>query len=166
MPATIDIQVQSPRWKTLLRPYRKTVSAAVESALGDSKLARMRCRWEITVVLADDETVRELNRDYRGKDKPTNVLSFPSHDAFEKEARVLTKGCEEHHIGDIVLALETVEREAAAQDKPVNHHAMHLLVHATLHLLGHDHASAREASKMEAREIKILKKLGVRNPYL
>ncbi|NBX02785.1 MAG: rRNA maturation RNase YbeY [Alphaproteobacteria bacterium] len=104
---------------------------------------------EITVVLADDAFVKNLNRDFRGKDKPTNVLSFPG----------------DGHLGDIVLAFETIEREAKEQQKTFKAHVQHLLVHGTLHLLGHDHIKDAEAEKMEALEIKILKELGVANPY-
>jgi probable rRNA maturation factor len=140
----INIQVLEPRWKLLLRPYSKTMQSACEAALGKEKR-------ELSVVLADDRFVRELNRDYRGKDKPTNVLSFPGDDEY---------------LGDIVLALETVEREAKAQGKTVKHHTMHLLVHGVLHLLGYDHRGDTEAEEMEKKEIKILKKLKVINPYL
>ena len=105
---------------------------------------------EMTVVLADDAFVKNLNRDFRGKNKPTNVLSFPG----------------DGHLGDIVLAFETIERQAKEQNKTFKAHVQHLLVHGTLHLLGHDHMEEAEAEKMESLEIKILKELGVANPYL
>jgi len=105
----------------------------------------------MAVVLADDAFIRELNRDYRGQDKPTNVLSFPGEDAY---------------LGDLILAYETVEREAREQGKSAKHHAIHLLVHGTLHLLGYDHMVAKDAARMEALEIKILKKQEIDNPYL
>lgn len=141
--AVINIQILDPRWKVLLRPYRKTVRAACEAAFSGS--------GEITVMLADDALMRQLNHDYRGKDAPTNVLSFSG---------------EGDYLGDIVLARQTIEREAKAQRKTVRTHATHLLVHGTLHLLGHDHLRDKEAQTMEALEIKILKKLGISNPYL
>lgn len=147
--ADITIQLRDARWKTRLRPYCKTVRAACETALAHTK----RKGVEMAVVLADDAFVRDLNHTYRGQDKPTNVLSFPGEEGGEV-------------LGDVVLALETVEREAREQDKTVKHHAIHLLVHGTLHLLGYDHLRRKEAESMEALEIKILKKLGVSNPYL
>lgn len=148
MPAEISVQLKAERWKTLLRPYCKTVRETCLAAL-PVKYARGNC--EITVVLADDKFIKSLNRDFRGKDKPTNVLSFPG---------------EEEHLGDIVLALETIECEADAQGKSFKDHTKHLLVHGTLHLLGYDHERDIEAQIMEEKEIKILKKLKVNNPYL
>lgn len=149
MALTLNIQPQELRWKSVIRPYCKHVRTACEAALG-----KRSC--EISVVLADDAFIRELNRDYRGKDKPTNVLSFPNTDY----------GKQDPHLGDLILALETIEREAREQGKTVRNHVTHLLVHGVLHLLGHDHENDEDAEEMEASEIKILKKLGVANPYL
>lgn len=151
MTSAQDILIQPlvPEWKAKLRPYCKTVREACLAALAAQPKKGAR-KGEISVVLADDAFVRELNRTYRGKDKPTNVLSFPSGE----------------HLGDIVLALETVAREAEQQGKSFKAHAQHLLVHGTLHLLGHDHEQESEAEVMEQLEVKILKKLGVANPYL
>lgn len=143
----IVIHVRDPRWKARLKPYCKTVEAVCAAVLKDAK----RGRGEMAVVLADDAFVRDLNKTFRGKDKPTNVLSFPG---------------EEEALGDIVLALETIAREADKQGKTFRDHATHLLVHGMLHLLGFDHARAKDAAAMEKREIKILKTLGVANPYL
>lgn len=106
---------------------------------------------EISIVLSDDAQVQILNRDYRGKDKPTNVLSFP------QEERGL--------LGDVVMSIDTLKREAAEQDKVLGDHIKHMLVHGCLHLLGHDHEEEEEAQLMEALEIKILAQLGVKNPY-
>jgi probable rRNA maturation factor len=92
-----------------------------------------------------------LNKSYRGKDKATNVLSFINDD---------------EPLGDIILAYETIEREAIEQEKSFRDHTIHLIIHGILHLMGHDHEVPEEAAKMEAKEIKILKKLGIENPYL
>jgi len=113
-------------------------------------LSHVEEQGEVSVVLADDAFVQNLNRDYRGKDKPTNVLSFP------QDAPML---------GDIVLAYETVVREAGEQDKSFDAHFSHLLIHGLLHLLGHDHEEDEEAEEMEALEVEILEKIGVKNPY-
>lgn len=147
--ADVEIQVKDPRWKTRLRPCAQTVREACNATLG--LLSRSRGELEIGIILADDPFIRELNHTYRGKDKPTNVLSFEGEGAY---------------LGDIVLAFETVAREAQEQGKTFRDHATHLIVHGTLHLLGHDHMRRKEAEDMEAKEIKILKKLGVANPYL
>lgn len=113
---------------------------------------------ELSVLLADDATVQELNRRWRGKDMPTNVLSFPADTP-------IVPGLP-HLLGDIVFARETVEREAVAQSKSVEAHLMHLAVHGFLHLLGYDHEDATEAEEMEALEIEVLASLNVENPYL
>ncbi|SMH55589.1 rRNA maturation RNase YbeY [Azospirillum agricola] len=116
---------------------------------------------ELSVVLADDALVHQLNRDYRGKDKPTNVLSFALTEADEPEpvegAPVL--------LGDVILAFETVRREAAEQNKAPADHMTHLVVHGVLHLLGYDHETDDEAEEMEALETRLLADLGIADPY-
>ncbi len=107
---------------------------------------------DVALVLADDAKVMALNRDYRGKAKPTNVLSFPADPALG-------------HLGDVVLAYETVRAEAAADEKSFADHACHLVVHGMLHLLGYDHETEAEAEAMEAREREILASLGIADPY-
>ena len=108
----------------------------------------------VSVVLSSDSHVAALNERFRGKAKPTNVLSFPAG-----------AGAPEGHLGDIVIARETVEREAHEQGVPVVHHVQHLVIHGILHLLGYDHTTAADAERMEALEIEILSELGVANPY-
>ena len=114
---------------------------------------------EISIALADNDAVHELNRDYRGMDKPTNVLSFPSgEDATSPEAdRIM--------LGDIILAFETVRDEAVDQDKSINNHTSHLVIHGVLHLLGYDHEDDDQAEEMETLERQILAKLGIDDPY-
>ncbi len=113
---------------------------------------------EAAIALSSDERVRALNLAYRGKDKPTNVLSFPAgEDGLPPGSR--------RHLGDIVLAAETVAQEAAAEGKPLRHHLQHLAVHGLLHLLGYDHETEAEAAEMEALEVEILERLGVPDPY-
>ncbi len=159
MKLDITVHCQEARWKALLRPYRKTVEGVCVSALAHTPLGKKQHRFEMAVVLADDQAVRALNRDYRGMDKATNVLSFPSGD-------FTLKGKGSCYLGDVVLALGTVEREAKAQGKTPRHHTIHLLVHGTLHLVGYDHQASPEARRMEELEVEILKKLRISNPYL
>jgi probable rRNA maturation factor len=108
----------------------------------------------VSVALSSDAVVTDLNGRFRGKPKPTNVLSFPAG-----------AGAPEGQIGDIILGLETVEREAAEQSISVEHHVQHLVVHGILHLLGYDHDTSTAAERMEATEIAILSQLGIANPY-
>jgi probable rRNA maturation factor len=115
---------------------------------------------EISTVFADDTFIQNLNRDYREQDKPTNVLSFPQYEPNE-----LDKKAEFLALGDIILAYETIAREADEQEKSLRAHTVHMIVHSLLHLLGYDHLTDFEAETMEKLEIRILKALGVKNPY-
>jgi probable rRNA maturation factor len=114
----------------------------------------------LDIALSNDAEVRVLNAKYRGKDKPTNVLSFPAMDIPAGSAAAGPR-----FIGDVILAYETTAAEAAAEGKTLSAHAAHLAVHGTLHLLGHDHEAEDEAAEMEALETAILGKLGFPDPY-
>lgn len=113
---------------------------------------------EVTVRIVDEEESQQLNFDYREKDKPTNVLSFP----FE-----LPPGVEELPLlGDLVICAQVVAAEALEQGKELHHHWAHMVVHGCLHLLGFDHINDEDAEQMEAEEILILQQLGIKNPYI
>ena len=121
---------------------------------------------ELAVLATDDATVAKLNRDFRGSDQPTNVLSWPAAEpgaTLPGEIPVPPKG--NRALGDIALAFETCARQAIEAGKPLEDHVLHLIVHGTLHLLGYDHQRGLDADLMEATEIAILVKLGVPNPY-
>ena len=149
----------SRSWETLARN-------AAEAAIAESafpQLAMSKRPVEISVLMTGDEKVRELNAEYRQKDRPTNVLSFPMSDAEElRDTNVVGP---ELLLGDIILARGVCEVEAAEKGVTVEDHATHLIVHGTLHLLGYDHEGDDEASDMEAREIRALERLGIANPY-
>ncbi len=138
------------------------MDSAVRAALKQSGFQKTLAgkNAEISVVLCDDEFIRTLNRDYRQKDKPTNVLSFPQTDFRKGE-----KPGNPAPLGDLILAYPTIAREAEEQKKSFQSHFTHLIVHGTLHLLGYDHETADEAEEMEGIEIIALKELGIENPY-
>ncbi|MBI1207734.1 MAG: rRNA maturation RNase YbeY [Azospirillum sp.] len=120
---------------------------------------------ELGITLADDATVRDLNHRYRGRDKPTNVLSFPLMAAPLDELAGDPDSAQPAMLGDVVLARQTILCEAEEQGKEVPAHLAHLVVHGVLHLLGFDHESDGEADQMEALEIRFLAELGVDDPY-
>ncbi len=119
-------------------------------------LAKRRDQAELTIRLVDEQESQALNRDYRGKDAPTNVLSFPADLPPELELPLL---------GDLVICRQVVEREAREQGKAVSDHWAHMVIHGTLHLLGFDHIDDDEAEEMESLETALLKQLNINNPY-
>jgi len=161
-PLEIDVTIAHDLWQDSGLTLDETIRSALHHTLNEAKLpAPLSGRpVEISVVLSSDENVRILNATYRGKDQPTNVLSFPMLDE-----EPLPENDEPTALGDIVLAYETVAAEAAAQGKTLHDHLTHLLIHGMLHLLGYDHIQANEAEKMEMLEIAILDKMGIENPY-
>jgi probable rRNA maturation factor len=148
---TIEIEIEADAWLEALPDAAARVRAAAEAALAEAKGP---AEAEITVLLTDDAEQRTLNAEFRSKDKPTNVLSFPSPEFAAP------------HLGDVSLAYETCAREAKEQSKPLRDHLSHLVAHGVLHLLGWDHESDAEAEAMEALERKVMAKLGVPDPYL
>ena len=146
---SIDLMVEAGDWPS---------PEAIEALAGEAIEAAVRVAGaslppgaEVSLLLIDDEGIRGLNARWRGKDKPTNVLSFP-----QGEGPLL---------GDIALGFETVKREAELGDKPLHHHIARLIVHGTLHLLGHDHETDEEAETMERLEADALKALGIPDLY-
>ena len=161
--ATIDIASACVGWERICpdvrRLARNTALAALTHGIAAMAFTSAAC-VELGITLIDDNGQRRLNQRYRGKRAPTNVLAFPAWDPGTRVpcgAPLL--------LGDIVLAFETVEREAADQGKTFVDHFRHLVVHGILHLLGWDHQNEDAAAKMEALETSILAKLGVPDPY-
>lgn len=142
----IAIVMEEPDWRMpdLRAALRRAARLALRKAGG---------KGTITILLADDGTLRRLNRDFRGQDKPTNVLSFPAADNPES------------HLGDIAIAHGVTAREARDTGKSFADHAVHLAVHGVLHLLGYDHENDIDAKVMEQLEIAILAELGIADPY-
>lgn len=150
----IDIFLEAGAWPAeaeLARLVDRAVAAAfAQTGTSDTS--------ELSVVFSDDAHIQKLNAEWRGKDKPTNVLSFPAF-PFPKGGKLPPM------LGDIVLASETVAREAALEDKPLENHITHLVIHGLLHLLGHDHETDAEAEEMEAIERAALARLAIPDPY-
>lgn len=155
----IDVMCEAGKWPS---DAEETVRRAAEHAYVVAGPARDA---ELCVVLGDDGFVQVLNKTYRGKDKPTNVLSFPTGAIPAAVGGEPLGDIGPHLLGDVVLALETIEREAAEQSKSFSHHLTHLVVHGVLHLLGQDHEDDAEAEEMEAMERDILEDLDIADPY-
>ena len=147
---TTEVTVEAEAWQSTVTDPVGIAKRAVAAAL-DAAAASLPSPPEVSVLLADDARVRVLNRDWRGKDEPTNVLSFP---AWEPGTRLPAE--EPLPLGDVVVALETVLREAAVEGRTPEAHLAHLVVHGTLHLLGHDHEAEDEAERMVALEVRAL----------
>lgn len=142
---TVSVVLLDPAWAKSLPGVERLVRKAARAAVGNR-------RRSVTIALADDKRVRLLNARDRKQDKPTNVLSYPSGESV--------------FLGDVVLARQTVWREAKSQGKTTADHLAHLVVHGTLHLMGYDHETNEvDAERMEARERRILAGLGIADPY-
>jgi len=122
-----------------------------------SAVTQFQPQAEVTIRLVDEQESQQLNHDYRGKDKPTNVLSFP----FEAPP-----GIEMDLLGDLIICRQVVEREAVEQNKPLMAHWAHMVVHGSLHLLGYDHIEDDEAEEMESLETEIMQSMGFKDPYI
>ena len=143
----IDIAIRDESWVSVTADLEGLIGAAInqiQDILDSPKLG------ELSIALVSDSDIQALNRDYRHKDKPTNVLSFPQDGPL---------------LGDIILALETVQREAAEKSISLEHHVTHLIIHGFLHLQGYDHETDEMAAEMEALEIAALASLNIDNPY-
>ena len=134
------------------------IKKAIRTAAKEAGRDRSTARIGLAILLTDDSAIRALNRQWRKRNAPTNVLSFPANDTSMGRNTP-------RHLGDIVIAYQTTAREAAAEKKPFEHHLAHLAVHGYLHLLGYDHGTDRQAREMEGLEADILACLGVRDPY-
>lgn len=172
----VEVIIESEEWRHALGAdpealVRGAALAALDGAVPEARASGSSfdpARAELAVVLSDDAAVRRLNRDHRGRDRATNVLSFPLAGAPLRPAAPASPRPVPDAplmLGDVVLALGTVVAESRAHGIPVAEHASHLVVHGVLHLLGHDHGTDAEAARMEALEAAILARLGIPDPY-
>jgi probable rRNA maturation factor len=163
----VEVSIPYQAWSNDDRRPSTSATRAVKESFARAELPEVLKNVksiEVSVLLANDDLVRTLNREYLGKDEPTNVLSFPQFD-YEKNLEEQI-GEEPVNIGDIILAFETVQREAEEKLIPIDSHFMHLMVHGTLHLLGYNHQNEEEATVMENTEIWIMSRMGCQNPYV
>ncbi|HCH02712.1 MAG TPA: rRNA maturation RNase YbeY [Vibrio sp.] len=149
---SIELDLQIAVEETTGLPTEAQLQQWLESAI-----TLFQPQAEVTIRIVENEESQQLNRDYRGKDKPTNVLSFP----FEAPP-----GIEIDLLGDLIICKQVVEAEAKEQSKPLSAHWAHMVVHGSLHLLGYDHIEDEEAEEMESIETEIMQKLGFDDPYI
>lgn len=153
----VDVSVESELWQKIKDIESKTqtiVSKICGDLLPDAQYV------EVSILLTDNNHIQLLNREYRSKDKPTNVLSFP-----QTEPQNFSQNAEFILLGDIIVAFETIKAESVEQNKTTPDHYTHMLVHGLLHLMHYDHITDEEAQIMENLEIQILHDLGIKNPY-
>jgi probable rRNA maturation factor len=155
----ITLLIEESRWRTH-RGLRTRLKNAAERAAAAAKL-----KGAFTILLTDDKKLRTLNYDFRGKDKPTNVLSFPGAGDYFDGRTAGRSTSADAHAGDIAIAYGITRKEATAAGKSFADHAIHLTVHGVLHLAGYDHERPKDARAMEPLEVKILKRLGIADPY-
>jgi probable rRNA maturation factor len=158
----ITLLVEDPKW----RSHRGLAARLSEAAEVARKAARLK--GGLTILLAGDRRLRALNRAFRGKDKVTNVLSFPAAgdtSGGRTAGRLRSARLADAYAGDIALGYGVTKKEAKAAGKTMAAHASHLVVHGVLHLAGHDHERPKQAQAMESLEVKILSRLGIADPY-
>ena len=145
---SVEISIEDPKWKKLSVSARARVKQIALRAL-----EREKAKGSLTILLSGDARLKELNALFRGKNKPTNVLSFPADENPDR------------YLGDVAIAFGVVTREASESSKRFADHLAHLAVHGVLHLLGHDHEKPKEAARMEGIEREILAEFGIADPY-
>lgn len=161
MKHNLDIAIQDPIWEDM-KGLKSLSEKAVENTIEIANMAfkTIEKPVEISLVFMNDDAIRVLNREYRGKDKPTNVLSFAMLGADDgPDVDIVT-------LGDIILSYETIAREAEIYDCSIEDHTVHMIVHGCLHLMGYDHIEEDDANIMETLEIRILELMNIRNPYI
>lgn len=160
----IELIIEDQRWSEISKDFsflkEASLLALSQEATETAPLAMKSPHRLAVLVMSDDASIKDLNQTYRGRDKATNVLSFPS-----TESLLPGEENEPVHIGDVILAYDYVSEEAKNEKKALQTHLSHLVVHGVLHLLGYDHETSEDAEAMETLEIKLMKQLGLENPY-
>lgn len=158
----IEITCDNDKWYEILPDVEEVITHSCINAVKASSIDSLTDLIEVSVLLSGDSFIKQLNSQFREKNRPTNVLSFPGQEykAGEYGATPYVM------LGDIALALETIQKEAEEETKSFHDHLCHLVIHGTLHLLGYDHEKKKDAELMEGLEVKILKDMGISDPYV
>jgi len=154
----VETVIEEPGWTRALPDLEEVAETAARAAIAGA--GRDPAAWTLCLLACSDDRIRALNATFRHKGRATNVLSWPAFDPLPADAPGAPR-----HLGDIALALETVRGEADAADTPLKAHALHLILHAVLPLLGYDHETADEAAEMEGLESRILLGMGIADPH-
>ena len=166
----VSVMLNAGDWSSM-PDYQEHIDVALSQVITETlegKVFKNFSHLELSIVLADDEKLQELNGEYRKKDKATNILSFPSLDEEELDL-YFVQGADipkmPFTLGDIIISLETLRLEALQSGKKIENHFIHLIIHGLLHLLGYDHIQDEEAKFMESCEIRLLNNLNIKDPY-
>ena len=161
----LDINITSKKWNDHNIDLNEFISKFASEALSACNIFKIAESAELSILLTTDQKIRKLNNEYRGKDKPTNVLSFPLQQI--NPGKFLKSHALEKviYLGDIIFAYATIKKEALREEKDFLDHFAHLIIHGTLHLIGFDHECDLDANQMEEIEIKLLAKFGIASPY-
>lgn len=161
-PSILDINIMTSGWRRIPRLKARLEKAAQTTLVSLPQSLQFSCA--MTVLLTGNEAVRRLNRDFRGADKPTNVLSFPQFEPRKLPKK--GKGKDPVYLGDIAMAYQYIVGEASKDNKMLINHVIHLLIHGILHLFGYHHGSDTEAARMEHLEKRIMARLDLPDPYV
>ncbi|MBQ7304037.1 MAG: rRNA maturation RNase YbeY [Alphaproteobacteria bacterium] len=163
----VFLTVDDSRWTTAIEKIavvtENVKNAVVETVFSEVEYLHLAKDFTVNLCLSDDDTVHKLNLEFRGMDKPTNVLSFANIDGDDFEDALDHENVIE--MGDIIIAYETMQEQSKEQEISLEHHFCHLWAHGLLHLLGYDHIDENDRIEMEQLETLILEKLGIKNPY-
>lgn len=166
MKISVEIAKECLKWKKYPEINKKMLSSIAKEILAMYPNLLEVSEWELSVLLTDDDKIQELNKEFREKNKPTNVLSFPDLEITWLNILEFTPNADYMYLGDVAFSYQVIENEAIENEVSFQDHFKHLFIHAILHLLGYDHIDDDEAEIMESLEIKILNKLNIPNPYL
>lgn len=161
----IDFIIQSPQWNDFISQNKSLIADIISVCFQKASISLQRnAHNNISLTFLDDDKIREINNQWRGKNKATNVLSFPVFDEEELQNKEY-ENAPVNEFGDIIIAWSYCKAEAENANIPFSEHIFHMVIHGILHILGYDHIEIEDAKRMEALEIEILKYFGYENPY-